>query len=438
MPWQIPDDADRKQESLVLAGTIRPVMNDPSPSLLRNLVMLRWLAVGGQAVTIVLAVHLLGIPLRAPPLWAGVAALAAFNLWAGWRARHAARVDAGEVVAQAAVDIVVLAWQIGWSGGAMNPFAPLFLLPIALLAVALPTPWVVLTALLCGLGYAASALFGAPLPHVHGAAVDPFNLHLAGMAVMFAISALVIAFFLTRLAQALRQRERELARLREQFARNEGILALATHAAAVAHELNTPLATLTLMLEDRLDQTAPGAERAEFETMATLVDACRDRVRELAAPADRAATDERPLAAAIKAVVERWQLLRPTIELERDVDLARAPATPLAPGVGHLLTALLNNAADASEAAGERRVALQLASDGDTLTGSVRDYGLGISDQAARGALFRSTKPDGLGVGLALSHATVERLGGELSLQAAPGRGTRVAFRLPLRLEAAS
>lgn len=407
-------------------------MNDLSPSLLRNLVVLRWLAVGGQIVTVALVVHGLGIPLRAAPLWAGIAALAAFNLWAGRRARRAAQVGAGEVVAHAAVDILVLAWLIGWSGGAMNPFAPLFLLPLALLAVALPTRWVALTAALCCLGYAASALFGGPLPHVHGAIGDPLNLHLAGMAVMFAISVAVIAFFLTRTAQALRERERELARLREQFARNEGILALATHAAAVAHELNTPLATLTLMLEDRLDRTPHGADRAELETMAALIDACRDRVRELAAPADRTAADERPLAAAIEAVIERWQLLRPTVDLERHGDLADAPSARLAPGVGHLLTALLNNAADASEAAGERRVALHLASDGRALKGSVRDYGSGISERAAPGALFRSTKPDGLGVGLALSHATVERLGGELSLQTAPGRGTCVSFRLPL------
>src|SRR5690606_10767992 len=148
----------------------------------------------------------------------GIGALAAFNLWASWRARGLTRVDAREVVAHVVVDIVVLAWLIGWSGGMMNPFAPLFLLPIALTAVALPTRGVVLTTLLCALGYGLSAYFGAPLPHAHSAFGDTFNLHLAGMAVMFAISALVIAFFLTRLAQALRERERELARLREQFA----------------------------------------------------------------------------------------------------------------------------------------------------------------------------------------------------------------------------
>lgn len=413
-------------------------MADLSPNLLRHLVALRWLAVGGQLATVALVVHALRIPLSQPPLWGGIAVLAAFNLWAGWRARRAVRVRPAEAVAHAAVDVLVLAWLIGWSGGAMNPFSPLFLLPLALLAVELPVGWVVATALLCGLGYAASALFGPPLPHVHGAAGDPFNLHLAGMGVMFAISAAVIAFFLTRLAQALRERERELARLREQFARNEGILALATHAAAVAHELNTPLATLTLMLEDRLAPGVPDAGREEFETMAALVDACRDRVRELAAPADGPVSEPRPLAAALDAVVERWRLLRPAIALERSGDLAGAPAAALDPAIGHLLAALLNNAADAGEAAGSPRVALHLACDGTALAGSVRDYGAGVAADAASGTLFRSTKPHGLGVGLALSHATVERLRGELRVQAAEGGGTRVAFRLPLRAESAT
>jgi len=412
-----------------MAAAIAPAL---TPGLLRNLVLLRWFAIAGQLVTVTLVLHVLDIPLQSLPLWGGIAALALFNLWASWRTRHPRRVEPIEVVAHLSVDIAVLAWLIGCSGGAMNPFAPLFLLPIALAAVALPARWVIATALLCCIGYAASALLGQPLPHVHGVTGDAFNLHLAGMAVMFAISVAVITFFLSRFAQALRVREQELAALREQFARNEGILALATHAAAVAHELNTPLGTLTLMLEDQLDQ-APVSARDEVATMAALVDICRDRVRELAAPAVQA-DSVADLGATLARVVERWQLLRPAILLERSGRLAAAPIDTLDPGIGHLLTALLNNAADASEAAGVARVTLHLESDGRRLCGSVRDHGAGFADDAAAwpGALFRSTKPQGLGVGLALSHATVERLGGELTLQAADGGGTRIAFRLPL------
>lgn len=405
-------------------------MSDLSPSLLRNLANLRWLAIASQTLTIAIAPRLLGYGLATSPLWAGVATLAVFNLWAMRRARDAARITAAEAVLHLAVDIVVLAWLIGGSGGAMNPFAPLFLLPIVLSAVALPVRWVVATALLAGAGYAASALLGTPLPHAHGDGADVFNLHLIGMAVMFVLSAAVLTFFLTRLARALRTSERALSVLREQFARSEGILALATHAAAVAHELNTPLATLTLMLEDQVIDLPQGSPaHTDARTMAALVDVCRDRVRELAAPADPA---QGTATTSIGRVVERWQLLRPGIALERSGQTDVLADLPIDAGVGHLLMALLNNAADASRQASDERVVLHVCRHAGMLSGYVRDYGEGLDDAAfAPAALFRSTKSGGLGVGLALSHATVERLGGALTLRKAPDGGSCVDFRLP-------
>ena len=100
----------------------------------------------------------------------------------------------------------------------------------------------------------------------------------------------------------------------------------------------------------------------------------------------------------------------------------------------HLLQTLLNNAADASEAAGSERVALSIDVDTRRIAASVRDFGSGFEEAhpLSAGALFRTTKADGLGIGLALSHATVERLGGILSMQPADGGGTRVMFELPL------
>ncbi len=73
----------------------------------------------------------------------------------------------------------------------------------------------------------------------------------------------------------------------------------------------------------------------------------------------------------------------------------------------------------------------------DHLYGEVRDYGPGFkandaAHAALPGTLFNSGKSGGMGVGLALSHATIERLHGELWMRPAEGRGTRVGFRLPL------
>lgn len=407
-----------------------------SAGLLRSLATLRWFAVAGQALAVALAVHGLGLPFAPLPLWCGVAALAVFNLWAAPRARRLVQASTREALLHVLVDVVNLTWMIAWSGGAMNPFASLFLLPLALAAVAMPWRAVAAVLLACGGGYAVSTSLGQPLPHMHGVFGDTLDLHLWGMAANFVVSGAVVAWFLARLAQTLRERELELARLREQFARREGIVALATHAAAVAHELNTPLGTLTLMIEDTIADAPAGSERrADAELMSTLVDECRDRVRQLARPADGLPPAQpRRLCDVLDQLVERWQLLRPAVVLARSGDLPAALVVDWDAGVGHLLQALLNNAADASQSAGCAQVDLALVWNDGRLHGSVRDFGTGmdVAGLGLPGRLFQSSKPDGLGLGLALSHATVERLGGTLTLEGADGGGVCVRFELPL------
>jgi two-component system sensor histidine kinase RegB len=407
-------------------------MSETAPNLLRSLALLRWCAVLGQAATVYWAIAIAHIPLPAQGLWPAIAGLALFNLWALQRARKVREARPLEVLAHLAIDVITLATLVALTGGTMNPFVSLFLLPIALVAVALPPRWVMLTAVMCGCGYAAAALLARPLPHVHSVFGDAFDLHVLGMTVNFVVSALVVTSFVAWLADALRRRDRELAQLREQFTRNEGILALATHAASVAHELNTPLATLTLLLEQQAEHDLTPHE--DVALMRTLVDACRDRVRELAAPAAGIDAAHHDAATALERVIERWRLLRPEVRLERQYDLAAAPGAALDAGIGHLLQALLNNAADASARDGSTRVDLELRVSDGWLHGAVRDYGRGFDSDAPPlpGTLFRTTKPEGMGVGLALSHATVERLGGALAMEAAHGQGVMVRFSLPL------
>ena len=402
-------------------------------SFLRLLCNLRWLAVLGQAVTVALVVGPLHIPLPVAPLWAGIAALAVFNLYVTVRVRGASAdsVSDTEVCLHVLADIAVLTWMIAFSGGMENPFASLFLIPIAVAILALPPKLMGLTAIASGMGYFASTLFGRELPPVAGALGGTFGLHKIGMLANFVISAAVIVFFFTRLMAAWRRSEREVAQLREQFARNEGILALATHAASVAHELNTPLGTLTLMVGDFLHDAQSEQEQKDFQTMQSLLEICRDRVRQLAAPAGSESGSGPTGHVDLDLVIKQWQLVRPTVELHRAGSIAGFEKVDSA--VGHLLQALLNNAADASEQGGIARVDLHLTSDEHGLRGQIRDYGVGF-DQAQPplpAALFRTSKPGGLGIGLALSHATVERLGGALSMQATDGRGVRVEFTLP-------
>jgi len=215
--------------------------------------------------------------------------------------------------------------------------------------------------------------------------------------------------------------------------RNEGIVPLATHAASVAHELNTPLATMTLLADDIAEQYADDPAMLEdMDTLRGLLVQCRERVLALAAPAEGARSRAR---VSIGNVLEQWRLVRPTVHLRRNADAPLQLA--LDPGVGHLLQVLLNNAADAGEQTGHGQVDLDIRIRDDHLYGEVRDYGPGFkandaAHAALPGTLFNSGKSGGMGVGLALSHATIERLHGELWMRPAEGRGTRVGFRLPL------
>nr|WP_298724795.1 ATP-binding protein [uncultured Steroidobacter sp.] len=411
--------------------------NLTASSFVRLLANLRWIAVAGQALTVVIVTGPLGVVLPTTALWVGIGALALFNAYATWSARREGDVSPAIAFVHMLVDIVLLTWMVGWSGGIENPFSSLFLMPIALSILALPAKWAGATAAASLAGYCISALAARELPHVHSVFGDAFSIHKAGMLVNFAVSAAVVLVFFARVAAAWRQSEREVARLREQFARNEGIIALATHAASVAHELNTPLGTLTLMVEDLATEATTDAQREEYATLRSLLDVCRDRVRELAAPAESGGPGGRMSSVDLERVIERWQLVRPAIELHRSG--AAAGPEKVDPAVGHLLLALLNNAADAGEQAGSTRVDLRIDASGRGLRVAIRDYGVGFEHAAPvlPGTLFRTNKRDGMGIGLALSHATVERLGGSMSMEAAAdGPGVLVCFELPAVVKA--
>lgn len=388
-------------------------------SFLRTLCSLRWLAIAGQAATILVASAVLGLALPLEPLWIGVGVLIGFNVYASLRLRHSRDLSHATAFGHLLVDMAVLAWMVGWSGGLSNPFGMMFLILTALAALALPRNWALAAALAGISGYFAAAILGQPLR----GDVNTHTLLLWGLGANFLISVVVVLVFTTRLAADLRARERELARLRERFTRNEGIVALATHAAAMAHELNTPLATMTLLADEIAAEVKEPELKQDVATLSQLLALCRERIRNLAVPT----------AVDLVRVVGQWRLIRPTIDLQRSGTL---PASlRVDPAIAHLLQALLNNAADAGEAASEPRADLHLEYGYGALRGEVRDYGRGFDpDQTLLPAtsLFNSGKPGGLGVGLALSHATVEQMGGEMTMTAADGGGTRIRFYLPL------
>jgi len=403
--------------------------------LAETLAWLRLCAVSGQALTVAFVAVVLQMPIPVMPLAFGIGVLASFAGFAFWRLRRPWPVGLTEAFGHIAVDIAVLSWLLYWTGGATNPFVSLLVMPIALAAAALPPRYVIGVAILAADGYLLLVPWNVPLPPIGPGGTRDFNLHVVGMAINFVITAVVLAFFIARLARALREREAEVQRERERALRDEGILAIATQAAGTAHELNTPLSTIrTLLGELQREQADNPMLTADLALLVGQADRCRDILRELVAVGSRQLVGTPQRMALVDFVGEcehQFRLLRPEIEPEIVFEASAGMRILQAqPDLRHALINLLNNAADASLAAGSSAVGLRISADRERVEFGVRDHGDGIGP--GTGVAFQTSKRDGLGLGLALAHATAERLGGELSAQPMADGGWMQRLRVPL------
>ena len=400
-------------------------------ALTRTLAWLRLCAIAGQSVAVLVCAWWMQLRIPLLPLLLGIGVLAVFGVFAAWRLGKPWPVREVETVGHIAVDTLVLGYLLYFTGGANNPFVTLLLVPIALGAAALSVRALLAVSVLTSIAYVILLNWHVPLP------LPTYSeLHVAGMGVNFAITAVLLGFFINRLAHAVRLQQLEVQRVRERALRDEGILAIATQAAGAAHELNTPLSTMRTLLPELRREHADDAPLAEdLALLEGQVDRCRTILREMVA-FGKAQLSQEPerlsVAQFIHGCLERFQLLRPEAELTLELDPFTAETvlrTP--PGLRHALINLLNNAVDASASRDSRAVALRVSRTGGWLQLSVGDDGPGYAASGERAPLGQSQKQSGLGIGLALAEATAERLNGEL-IARNTGHGAEMSLRLPL------
>ena len=415
----------------------RPAQRIGPFALTRTLAWLRLCAIAGQSVAVLVCAWWMQLQIPLLPLLLGIGLLAVFSVFAAWRLVQPWPVREWEAIGHIAFDTMVLGYLLYFTGGASNPFISLLLVPIALSAAALSARAILAVASLAGIAYVILLYSHVPLPMLmHEVPAGRFSLHVAGMGVNFVISALLLGFFINRLAYALRAQQLEVQRVRERALRDEGILAIATQAAGAAHELNTPLSTMRTLLPELRGEHAGDVQLAEdLALLEGQVDRCRTILREMVA-FGKAQLSQEPERLSVDRFIhgclERFQLLRPEAELTLELDDTTAQTmlrTP--PGLRHALINLLNNAADASASHDSNEVALLVTRDSKWLQLSVRDHGPGFGTNGDPTLLGYSQKQTGLGLGLALAEATAERLNGELIADNTE-HGAEVCLRLPL------
>ena len=409
------------------------VAGDGSLLALRWLVRLRWLAVAGQLLAVVGAWAFISDVLPLPATLTVVAATLVTNLALAGLMRRGVPLPAALLPAIILLDVLLLTALLALTGGTENPFAPLYLVHVSLAVVVLGVRWAwgMLTVSVALLW----ALSNWHLPLVDGGLDDAISR--AGQLVAILIIGGLIVYFTGRVIAASRQRDAELAALRERAVRSESLAALTTLAAGAAHELGTPLGTIAVVAKE-LQQPGGSVEgraedaaliRREVDRCRMILDRMRGDIAETAVLASRRAT-----VADVLAAVET-DAKGPVIVQA----VGTIPDVKVQPrALEQALVLLVNNAHDASpdDEHGGPDVLLKVVVEGRRVSFAVIDRGSGMDADTLRQAenpFFTTKAPGkGMGLGLFLVRLTADRNDGTFVIDSTPGQGTTAILTLPV------
>ena len=400
------------------------------------LMQLRWIAVIGQLITIVSVKQFLHVHLPLAALLIAPLLLILVNLGSASVIRRRRAFSQAELFVALMIDVVALCWQLYHSGGATNPFTFLFLLQIVIGAVILEPRWSWLVALNTCLCMVLLTFQYVPLELPAPHSDNPFRLYIFGSLFCFLLAAVLLVFFVVRLDRNRRESDKALAALRQQAAEEDHIIRMGLLASGAAHELGTPLSSMSVILGDwaHLPEIKANGELGEdLSDMRVELERCKTIVTGILMSAGEM-RGENPSISTVHTlfgeIVEEWQS-RMDGEL-RFVNRFGEDATIVAdPGLRQVIGNVIDNAQEVSP----DLVIFEIARENDNIVIAVSDIGPGFSKEmlARVGQPYSSTKGrDGGGLGLFLVVNVVRKLGGRVIVENREMGGATVRLILPL------
>lgn len=402
--------------------------------LLLRLFWMRCVATLAQVLLVAVAVWSMKLPLPLLPLGLVLAGMLLFNCLTWWRTRLAYPVRKPELFLQVFVDVSALSVLLYFTGGATNPFVSFYLPALAVASAILPSSYALALAAYSLLCYTSLSYVYLPL-HIHDQSLS-MEYHLEGMWLNFLVSAALITWFVTRMSATVRERDQQLAQVRELQLQDERLVALGTQAASAAHEMNTPLATVAVITgELRIEagrNDALASYRDDLRVIEEQVEACKqalDRMgMEVAAPRVVATLNMNDW---LRHFVDSWRLRHPAVTIRLSLPSA-VIAMHDSQLLGQILMTLFDNAGKAVAEHG--KVEVSLGVQGQEVLIRVVDDGVGIASDLLKRLGYEPVRSStgGKGIGLMLAYATARQIGARLTLTSRPGQGVSALLRMPL------
>jgi two-component system sensor histidine kinase RegB len=423
--------------ALTRRGIGRP--RSPLPTIaaenMRQLIQLRWIAAGGQLITI-LAVNL-GLGVQLPLVWMiGLVVLLALANVVNILLLPRLTITNSATMIALLLDMAVLTAQLHMSGGATNPFISLYLLQVVLGAILLEA-WSVIVVVCAACGcYAWLAAHSAPLVYPPKVFANLGDLQRVGGWISFALTGTLLGLFITRITRNLRARDRYLADLREHTAEEDSIVRMGLFASGAAHELGTPLASLSVILSDwrRMPAIANDPDLAsDLGEMQAEVRRCKAIVSDILQSAGEPRGEDMEKTAVtdfLDETVSAWSQTHAVLPLDFTMEGLDRAALVVDASLRQAIWNLLDNAAEFSPYG----VGFRAAREGTDLVLAVTDRGPGFpaAQLPMIGKLYQSSKGAGHGLGLFLAANVARRLGGRLEAGNRPAGGAEVKLILPL------
>ena len=401
-------------------------------------VIIRWIALSGQLITVLLVHFALGFVLPLVPVLVIISTGILLNLWQTSLNRNGVRLSRPLVLFVLVFDVIQLAALLYFAGGLLNPFSILFLAPVAVSAAILDIFSTISLGIIVTISASILTIHHSPLPWSDSGFKVP-ALYQFGLWIALVISTIFMACYVFWLASKSKKMSEMLGQTRLMLASERQVIALGSLATAAAHKLGSPLTTIRLISDDLLSQLKLNSiQEEDLLLLKDEIERCQVILSELDTDALKTNRELNILMPAALAIQTMVATLTSSFKVQIEWRVENNPDKPQpeiahTPELSYALEALLENANDFAET----KIVVDIFWDYQSIYIKIVDDGIGYSSSVLSniGQPENSSRlgQDGhRGFGLFLVNSFIRQLNGTTSFRNRKPKGALVEIKVPI------